>query len=233
MTSKFYGIGVGPGDPELLTVKAVKALKECDVIFDVVGPNSKKSVSGSVVDSLGLGCRKERLTFSMDRDPAVRQDAIRRNAERIVEDLDRERVCAFITIGDPLLYSTYIYVMRHVKALRPGVEIVTIPGVTSFQMAASLAGLPLCEDTESLCVIPAFDEDEIDNYPIENADNIVFLKTYHTRDRILEILDRKKISYTGIYAVRLGIDGQFITSDLASVKDMPEEYLSLLIIKKK
>jgi precorrin-2/cobalt-factor-2 C20-methyltransferase len=230
---KFYGIGVGPGDPGLLTLKAVSALKEADVIFDVIGPNSKKSVSGGILDTIGLKSERCPLTFSMSIDYDTRHNAIVANAEIVAEKLKSGKTCAFATIGDPMVYSTYIYLRDELLKLIPDLNIETIPGITSFQAVAAKSELPLVEDCETLCVIPAFSEENIDDFPIASADTIVFLKTYHTRNCILELLETRNIKFDAVYAARIGLEGEIICKNIDKIKDLPEEYLSMLIVKTK
>lgn len=228
---KFYGIGVGPGDPGLLTLKAVKALQEADIIFEVIGPNSKTSVSGGILDSLELGAERCPLTFSMAKDYDTRQQTIIKNAEIVAEQLRTGVNCAFATIGDPMVYSTYIYLRNELLKHIPELVIETIPGVTSFQAVAAKAEISLVEDCEKLCVIPAFSEENIDDYPIQTADTIVFLKSYRTRNKIIDFLNSKNIKFSAIYAARIGLDGEIICRDINEISSLPDEYLSMLIVK--
>ena len=228
---KFYGIGVGPGDPDLLTLKAVKALKQADVIFDVIGPNSKKSVSGGILDSLELNARRYLLTFSMAKNYETRNNAIIANAEIVAENLNAGKICAFATIGDPMIYSTYIYLRKELLKLIPDLQVETIPGITSFQAVAAKSETPLVEDCETLCVVPAFTEDNINEFPIAAADTIVFLKSYRTRDKIIDFLRSKNLRFSGVYAARIGLEGEVICKNLNEIKNHQEEYLSMLIIK--
>lgn len=231
LTGKFYGIGVGPGDPDLLTLKAVRVLQETDVVFDVIGPNSKTSVSGGILDSLNLNAERIPLIFSMATDYDTRHQAIVANAEIVAVKLQAGKTCAFATIGDPMVYSTYIYLRNELLKIMPGLQIETIPGITSFQAVASKSETPLVEDCETLCVIPAFTEDNIDDFPIDSADTIIFLKTYRTRDRILDLLKAKNLKFSAVYAARIGLDGEVICKNIDEIKNLQEEYLSMLIVK--
>lgn len=229
---KFYGVGVGPGDPELLTVKAVKVLKEAAVIFGVKGPNTKISVSGKILATLSLNAEYYPLTFSMAKDHATRNKAIVANAQVVADYLSEGKNCAFATIGDPYIYSTYIYLKDELLKIIPELEVETIPGITSFQAAAVKAEIPLVEDCEKLCVIPAFSEANINDFPIEAADTLVFLKSYRTRNKIIDYLNSQHIRFSAIYVARIGLDGEILCKDLEKIKDLPDEYLSMLIVKK-
>lgn len=232
-SAKFYGVGVGPGDPGLITVRAVEVLKSADFIFEAIGRNSRESVAGQVVDSIdSCKAHRERLVFSMSKNDSERGEYVKRNATLVAEELRKGCVCAFVTIGDPMIYSTYIYLLRELQRTVPGLEAETIPGITSFQAAAARADFPIVEDKESLCVIPAFSEDDLDSYPLDSADVLIFMKAYRTKEKIVNVLRQRGIEYTGVFACRIGLDGEYVTTELENIESLPEEYLSLLIVKK-
>lgn len=230
---KFYGIGVGPGDPGLLTIRGAEVIASVDVIFEAIGRNSSGSVAGSVVDSV-KGCKAQRskLVFSMSLKNHEREAAYKENALKVVEEIKEGKDCAFVTIGDPLTFSTYIYLLREIQMAVPDVEVETIPGITSYQMAASIMNFPLVEDTEKLIVVPAFSEEMLENFPLDEADTIVFLKIYHNRSKLLEFLKENGLNKSVLYAARLGLDRELVTDDFSVLEDLPDEYLSLLIVKK-
>lgn len=231
---KFYGIGVGPGVPELLTLAAVNVLSKVDVVFEAVGVNSKESVSGKVVNSVeSCDAKKIQLVFSMSLDYDEREKFWCDAAEKVVAELRNGSDCAFVTIGDPLIYSTYIYLLRKVQAILPNVEVETIPGITSFQAAAAKNNYPIVEDTEKLCIVPAFSNDQIENKAVaEVADSLVLMKIYRNRENIVEFSEQESYNGVGLYAQRIGLDGEVITEDFEKLKSIPEEYLSLMILKK-
>lgn len=230
---RFYGIGVGPGDPGLLTIRGAELIASVDVIFEAIGKNSKGSIAGSVVDSVS-GCKADRtkLFFSMSLDNIEREEAYKENAIKVVADLKRGLNCAFVTIGDPLTYSTYIYLLREIQKTLPSLCVETVPGITSYQTAASKMNFPLIEDTEKLIVVPAFSEDMIEDFPLDDADTIVFLKIYHNRSKLLAFLKKKGLHKSLLYAARLGLEGELVTDDFSVLEALPDEYLSLLIVKK-
>lgn len=109
---KFYGVGIGPGNPEYLTLKAVNVFRSVDVVFTVTGPNSDFSISEAVVRSVG-GVKAEfrKLVFSMSRDARTRQEQIEKNTAIIEGVLSRGLDCAFATLGDAMTYSTFGYIL--------------------------------------------------------------------------------------------------------------------------
>jgi precorrin-2 methylase len=82
-------------------------------------------------------------------------------------------------------------------------------------------------------VIPAFSEEDLDGYPIDSADVLIFMKAYRTKEKIVSVLKEKKIEYTGVFACKIGLEGEYVTTELDNIESLPEEYLSLLIVKKK
>jgi precorrin-2/cobalt-factor-2 C20-methyltransferase len=233
-SAKFYGVGVGPGDPGLITVRAVEVLKSADVIFEAIGRNSQDSVAGQIVDSIGqCKARREQLVFSMAKGGPERGEFVRRNAALVAEELRKGHICVFVTIGDPLIYSTYIYLLRELQRTIEGLEVETVPGIASFQAAAARVDFPIVEDKESLCIIPAFSEEDLEGYPIDSTDVLIFMKAYRTKEKIVSVLRERKIEYTGVFACKIGLDGEYVTTELEDIESLPEEYLSLLIVKKK
>ncbi|MDD2708500.1 MAG: precorrin-2 C(20)-methyltransferase [Verrucomicrobiae bacterium] len=230
---RFFGIGVGPGDPRLLTLRGAEILRQSEVVFHVAGARTDESVSGRVVDAVD-GCRARRveLVFTMAPDQRDRQAAWRRNARLVAAELRQGRDCAFVTIGDPLLYSTYIYLVRELRRLIPRIRVETVPGISAFQAAAAKAHLPLVENREVLTIIPAWAEDNLDHPAIQNADTLVFLKTYRHRNQLLSKLRQHGFSKT-LYAARVGLPDEKIVHSPARIRRLADEYLSLLIVKKR
>ena len=130
---KFYGVGIGPGDPEYLTLRAVNVFRSVDVVFTVTGPNSDFSISEAVVRSVGgVKAQFHKLVFSMSRDAKTRQEQIERNTAVIEEALSRGLDCAFATLGDAMTYSTLGYILSLLASRRPGLHTEVVPGITSY-----------------------------------------------------------------------------------------------------
>ena len=149
---KLYGVGVGPGDPELLTLKAVRVLREADV---VLVPDSVKADKTALhIASAYLQNKTvETVTTPMVRDKAVVDAAYTAAAGRICALLDQGKQVAFLTLGDPTVYSTYMYI--HEKVLARGYDVEVVPGVPSFCAAAARLNLSLCQGSEPLLIVPA------------------------------------------------------------------------------
>lgn len=156
MKGTFYGIGVGPGDPELLTLKATRILNKIDVI---AVPESKKEAGSVALDIaapyLKKGVKIITLTFPMIRDEVAKAAIRRENALLIAKEIEKGSNVAFLTLGDPMLYSTYIYLLENMTNM--GIEIISIPGIYSFAAISNLLNSPLAKGDESLAVISEFD----------------------------------------------------------------------------
>ncbi|MGH3908008.1 MAG: precorrin-2 C(20)-methyltransferase [Pseudonocardiaceae bacterium] len=159
MTPELVGIGVGPGEPDLLTVAAVREFESAGRVFVPVMAPDVAGRAEAVVRAHLTHDRLERLVFALNDDVTGSQqrryqlwDAA---AARVVEYLQEHGgTAAFATLGDPSVYSTFSYLSETVRGLIPGVRIRTVPGITAMQAAASAAGLTLAEGTETLTLLP-------------------------------------------------------------------------------
>ena len=232
----FSGVGVGPGDLELITLKAVRVLQNSDVIFHAVSRQSSRSVSGNVVDSLDdITAERVELIFTMRNDSRFKQ--IHDNAKIILNYLLQGKNCTFATIGDPLTYSTYGYIIDELKnmvaTLEEKLSITTVPGVNSWSAVAAAENKVLVKDKERLCIIPDYEgTDGFDKELLENIDTAVILKTFKSRNAIIEQLQNYSSELDLTYAANIGLENQFVGTDLNEVLKRNFEYLSLLISRK-
>lgn len=228
---KLYGVGIGPGDPRYLTLRAAEILRTADVIFTVISRNASSSVSRSVVESQNPRGEIRQLVFSMSRDAAVRTEQVRANAEAIMGELRHGRDCAFATLGDAMTYSTFGYVLEIIKAELPEVEVEIVPGITSFATLTARAQRVLVENGEDLRVIPSFRSDMADDLVFAPGSTTVLLKTYRSRKALLDRLRREK-NVSVLYGEHLAMQGEFLSDDPEAIATRPEEYLSLMMVKK-
>ena len=187
--AKFYGIGTGPGDSSLLTVKAVDTLKNIDVLYT---PEAKKGG-----DSLALSIVKKYLPedleiksrhFPMSNDSFEKIQVWNDVSSEIVSDVKDGKDVGFITLGDPMIYSTYVYVMER---LMEDIEVETIPGISSFSNIASNQNYPLVMDTDPLIVIPCTMEEEKIDAALQTYDCLVLMKVYKNFKEIVQKLENK------------------------------------------
>ncbi|WP_028571071.1 precorrin-2 C(20)-methyltransferase [Desulfonatronum lacustre] len=228
-----YGIGVGPGDPGLITLAAVKALSEVDVVFAPASTKNDFSVALDIIrPHLRADVEIRRLDFPMTRDDAVRNTARGRNAEAVLECLHGGRHAAFITLGDPLIYSTFGHLLRELRARDGQAEVRIIPGVTSFQAAAARLEQTLVEGDESLVV--ATGNSDIDRLAklLDVADAAVILKPAKRFPALRAALEDRGLTDRARLIERCGLDGEAVYANLDQV---PEKlsYFSLLLVARK
>ncbi len=233
----FYGVGAGPGDPELLTVKAVRVLKEARVL---VVPRSKDTSSGG---SQALGIIKKavdtadkeilEIPFPMTKDKGALEKSRREAAFKVVEKLKEGKDAAFITLGDPMLYSTFSYLIPLVREMLPGADIRVVPGITSFSAAASLANIPIAEADEKVLVIPAaYDLRELED-ALRRFDTVILMKVNKAIDGIIDLLASLGLDKNAFLVSRAGWPDEEVITDIKRLKGTMPDYFSIAIVKKK
>ncbi len=158
MTARLYGVGVGPGAPDLLTLRAVRVLREADVLAMPRSADGAESIAGAIARSaVGEVPGQEilSLTFPMTRHPERRRAALEATLDAIGARLAAGKSVALVSEGDPLLYSSFIDVLRAAPDRFRGVPVEVVPGVSSITAAAAAAALPLVDGAERLAVLPA------------------------------------------------------------------------------
>ncbi|NPV27512.1 MAG: precorrin-2 C(20)-methyltransferase [Firmicutes bacterium] len=227
----FYGIGVGPGDPELLTIKAVKVLESTQV---VCVPRSKAEAG-----SLALQIARQYLpasaevlefTFPMVREKSVLESYWDTAAGSIKERLWQGLNVAFLTLGDPSLYSTYAYVVRALRRLDADALVQTIPGIPSLVAAAARLNYPLATGDEPVLVLPNWrGRTELVNY-LKAFPNLVVLKVSREFAELREAL--QECGRSGFLVSRCGLDGEVVETDLVMLDPAKVDYLSLVIVRR-
>jgi precorrin-2/cobalt-factor-2 C20-methyltransferase len=230
---RLYGIGVGPGDPELLTLKAARILGQVAAVFAAASSKNDHSIAQAIVaPHLAPQATVIRLSFPMTKDQATLDAAWRANAAAMAQVLVSGRDAAFITLGDPLLYSTFGYVLPLVTELLPGLETTVVPGVTSFQAAAAATGTVLAAANENLLIASGVDSPDRLRQALATADNAVILKAYRSFPRLRELLGELDLAEGTTFVTRLGHDGEAVERDLAKAPEAPH-YLSLCLVKRR
>jgi len=144
-----YGIGVGPGDPDLIPIKSINILKKVDLIFAASSTKNRESRAVNIARPYIPDYTEVRiLPFPMTKDNNEKKASWLKNTQDILSEIESEKNVAFLTLGDPLTYATYGYVLEYMKELAPEISLMTIPGITSFQAAASRVNIPLVEGEE-------------------------------------------------------------------------------------
>ena len=225
---KFYGIGVGVGDPENITVKATKKLHEVDVIVLPEAKSGEGSMAFNIVrEYLKPGVEQMFLEFPMIKDVEARKVFRKNNADKVSAELEKGKNVAFLTIGDPMTYSTYTYVLEHIA---DDVEVETIAGITSFNSIAARLNVPLMIGDEDLKVVSVNRKTDIYK-EIENNDNLVLMKISRNFEKIKKAIIETGNKENAVIVSDCGKDNEVVYWDIESVEEVP--YFSTMILKKK
>lgn len=234
ITGTLYGIGIGPGDPELLTLKAARILRRVAVVFAASSTKNNHSLAENIASvHLAKGVPVELLGFPMTKHQKTLESAWRKNGDRIMEVLKKGKDAAFITLGDPMTYSTFGYVMQTIREMEPDAPIRIIPGITSYQAAAAAAGRVLAEAEESFTVVSGAMGAERLKQIISHTDNVVMLKAYKHFDEIMDELKRLELEEKSMLISRCGLEDERISPASRYAGKVHPPYFSLLIIKKR
>jgi len=224
---KLYGIGVGPGDPELLTLKAYKTLKEVDMIVAPRSREGKRSLALLTVEEIIKERENELIVvepvFPMTKDQAKLDFYWEKAREEVLEKGTGCESVAFITLGDPSVYSTFYRFLEIFKDIVDEVEV--IPGVTSFSACSSIAKVPIAEGTEIVSIVPEANDKSAE--VIGKSDTVVFLKP-----KKIEQIKKQVGNGSAILGIKIGFEDQeLVLGNLAEI-EVPNHYLATLIVKK-
>jgi precorrin-2/cobalt-factor-2 C20-methyltransferase len=229
-----YGLGVGPGDPGLLTIAASKLLGEVDDIFTASSSANEDSLAAKIAAPyIKTGAVTTKLGFPMTSDRAVLESAWDRNANVVATSLKGGRSAAFLTLGDCLTYSTYSYLLKHLFKIMPEAKVVSIPGITSYQLAAARLNRPLVMGRETLTILGgASDEQEADSLA-RLSDNLVILKSYRETSAMIEKLKDMKVAGQAALCANLSLAGETVIDGLEENFTVPNSYFSLILVNKR
>jgi precorrin-2/cobalt-factor-2 C20-methyltransferase len=227
---RLVGVGVGPGSPDLLTVRALHALRRATVVAAPCTDETAIGRAEAIVREAAPDVVVERMVFVMAPEPQARAGAIDAAGARVVELLDAGEEVAFITLGDPNVYSTFSSIAGAVRATRPSTTIETVPGVMAFQDLASRAHVVLTDEQQSLVVLPANGGD--DALADALADRARTIVVYKGGRRLPELARRLREAARldgAVLGELLGMPGERVAA-VADVADRPASYLSAVIV---
>jgi precorrin-2/cobalt-factor-2 C20-methyltransferase len=230
---RLYGVGVGPGDPELLTLKAKRILARVPVIFVPKKTGQSASYAKLIIADLISDDQKVvELILPMLRDKKQLAAYWREAADTIWGYLKNGEDGAFVNLGDPLLYGTFIHIWETVKKNHPQVEVEVVPGISSINAAAARALFPLASDDERIAIISGNREDRVIRETIKSFDTVVFMKMNNVFARLLIILEDLKLTKKCVYVRRGTTREEEIIHDVSRLKGAKVDYFSLLILRK-
>ena len=227
---RLYGVGVGPGDPELLTLKAVRILRQVPVISVPQAEASPESYAFNIVKQFVDLSKQEllRLPFpTTGGDPAPVWEGA---AESIASHLHQGEDVAFIAEGDPTLYSTFSYVHHHIRRAHPNIQVEIVPGVSSVMAAAASAGVPLASHSQSVAILPAMYGIDDLRRVLDDYDTVVLMKVNSRVLKALADFESLEPDRITVYARRVTTPQEKVICDIRQLSPQDLEYFSLFII---
>ena len=233
-TGTLYGLGVGPGDPELVTVKTARILKNAKYVFAPKAKNKSESLALDIAKGyFGEDTKVKELLFPMVTDNDELEKKWNESASVIAKILKTGEDACFLTLGDALLYSTYIYLVRALKKIMPEVKVVTVPGITAFSNVAALTNFPVGEGKENITIVPAADDLMAVREAVSGSGTVVLMKIGKRLDAILSILEEKGVIDSSVFVAYAGQANERIETDLRKLKNENAEigYLSTILVR--
>ncbi len=239
-SGRLYVVGVGPGDPELMTLKAVKILKKVPVFCFPKGKEEGSSVAMSIVSKIVSLDGKEVIEahFPMKKVPV--KDAAscdvssswEETVEIILSHVLKGKDIAFLTLGDSVIYSTFFYLYDRLLSLLPSLQVIIVPGVSAMSASSASAGMPLCLGSERIALLPATYEEEKLKDTLLSFDTVVLMKINKVFDRTLSLLEKLGLVSSAVVVEMASTEKERVIKDLRSIKGETLHYFTTLIVKK-
>ncbi len=228
-----FGLGVGPGDPELITVKAFRRLQESPVIAYPKKLKGSKSYAHRIVEVYINPAEKEMLglVFPMTKDEDTLRTEWTKSVEAIYSYLVQGKDVAFVTEGDPMLFSTFIHLMNLMKSMSPDVPIETVAGISSFNGSVNRLGIALADGDDQVAMIPATEDMEEMRRVIEDHDAIVFIKVAKVIDAMLDLLEEMNLLEKAHVVTKVTSDEEVIWK-INELRGAELNYLSCMVVRK-
>lgn len=231
MKGKIFGVGVGPGDPELMTIKAKKILDTVDIIAIPKTAKDKDSLALTIAKG---ACDRDwellELVFPMSKNVEYLEDSWKEAAGVIEEKLSKGLNVAFVTLGDPTVYSTFIYIYKIL--INKGFEAEIISGITSFCASAARAGVSIAEGAEKIAVIPLVNDIKELIHIMEDFENIVLMKVSKNFIQIRELINQRADFNKTVLVSKCGMEDEFISLDINKIDNNDLSYFTTMILKK-
>jgi len=211
MAGKLYGIGVGPGDPELLTLKAKRIIEGCQAIAIPVKSEGEKSTAFEIIRPVTdiQGKKIIEVVFEMSANSSDYWKCGQVAGDAIIEELKKDNDVSIITLGDVSIYSTYMYLEKYVR--EKGYDTEIIPGIPSFCSGAAIAGIPLTLGNEGLAIVPSARDNPLVGEALDKFDNIVIMKAGKSIDKIVNMMKKRNVPIECATIIHnVGMDDQYV-----------------------
>ncbi len=234
------GIGVGPGDVDLLTIKAVKAIQNADIIMCPASNESRPSIAFTIVSPIINKSKNQeiiKLIFPMTKDKNILKASWKKNAKIMAETVLTGKNVVYLTVGDPFLYSTWIYMHKDLKENYPDMNINVIPGIVSMFTFAAKVGVSVAEGAEKVAIIPScYDLSSVKEIA-KHSESMIFLKDGRYFDKVIEVLKESGFPDNSIFAIGqdLGTENEIIkkmTLGEVNNSSLTTKYFSILVVKR-
>lgn len=238
---RLYLVGIGPGDPELMTCKAVHVLEQTEIWVapkaKVNGNSSALQIAAAQVSLdektvLELRFPMKKVRLGQEPDPEV-ADGWRKAADTVQAYLDQGRDVAFPTLGDPSLYSTAFYLLTTLQEKKPEVRVTIVPGITAMAACSARVCSPIGLGDDVVSIVPAAFDDERLREILLKFDAVVLMKVFRRMERIVPLLDELGLTDKAVLIERCGMDDQRIYTDVRETLGRDLHYFSTLLIRKK
>ncbi len=229
-----YGVGIGPGDPDLITVKGVEVLSRCPHVFVPKATHTAPSKAlGIIRKHLNPAAEIHEVIFPMVTDQELLEARWQETAKAIGKVLTNGEDICFPTLGDALLYSTYIYLVRALRAVLPEARVITIPGITAFSAAAALTGFPIGEGKQPVIIIPTADDLTDLRQALRTQGTVIIMKIGKRLDAVLDLLEQYHALDSGVFISHAGMYNEHLETDLRKLRgcDQRTGYLSIILTK--
>jgi precorrin-2/cobalt-factor-2 C20-methyltransferase len=231
-----YGVGVGPGARDLLTLRSIKILRRVDVVVLPRSSNYGQSTAWRIVKPFVRKTPDQEhlfLTFPMSREPARHVDAWETALACLGERIERGRSIAFATEGDPSLFSTFIYLQREAPRRWPGIRVEVIPGVSSIAAVPAVTGIPLADGLERIAIIPAGYgvEDLVD--VLNHFDTTILMKIGSEMGNIFAALETTGLMDKAVYVSKATTHQQRIVGDLREMTPERGDCFAMIVVSRK
>jgi precorrin-2/cobalt-factor-2 C20-methyltransferase len=227
---RFVGVGVGPGDPDLLTVQAVRVIRRADVVLAPTTAVDAVGRAETIVRTAIPEIRVERVAFSMAPSRNRRDASLRQAAQVVIGHLAQGREVAWITLGDPLVYSTFSSVAERVRRKRPGTVVVQVPGIMAFQALAARTGTVVADERTRLIVRTALDGDDLSADLADGDSTVVVYKGGRRLPDLAREVDASGRTDGAVAGELLGLPGEKVGALSRLASDGPASYLATVIV---